>query len=136
MNEYLNVMRNNYANFSGRARRREFWMFSLINGLILIALELLMFASGGFSQGDSAPSPLFYIVLVLIIVYALAIMVPTLAVGVRRLHDADLSGWYMLLNLVPALSLIGIVLHCLDSKPGTNKWGANPKGLQAPAKAF
>ena len=136
MNEYLNVIRNNYADFSGRARRREYWMFTLINGIILILLEVFLLTSLAFGRNQGNTSPLFYLAALLLVVYLLAIVVPSLAVGVRRLHDVDMSGWFMLLNFVPGLSIVVLVLHILDSRPGTNKWGPNPKGVRAPSNAF
>ena len=136
MNEFLNVVRNNYANFSGRARRREFWMFTLIHSLIGGALYLLfILTSGIFSKDTPSMSPVGIIFLVLLSIYGLATLVPTIAVTVRRLHDAGFSGWLYLLSVV-GLSIVVLVLTILDSKPGSNKWGPNPKGVEAPVNAF
>ena len=97
MNWYLGVLQN-YADFSGRARRTEYWMFTLFNALISIAL------------------------------YALAVLVPSLAVLVRRLHDTGRSGWWMLIALIPFLGgLILFVFTVMDSEPGRNDYGPNPK---------
>ena len=137
MNEYLNVIRNNYANFSGRARRREFWMFTLINGIVILVLEVPALLLGfNFSDPTSKNvSPVTFLLLGLIVIYVLAVLVPTVAVTVRRLHDAGFSGWLYLLSFV-GLSLVVLVLNILDSKPGANKWGPNPKGVNAHASAF
>ena len=142
MNEYLNVIRNNYANFSGRARRREYWMFQLINIIVIVVLEGLLFASGILNNLDNnnldsnTVPPLAWVAVSLLSVYALAVFVPALAVTVRRLHDAGFSGWMVLLNLIPGVSLVVFVFTILDSKPGANKWGPNPKGVSAPTGAF
>lgn len=140
MNEHLNVIRNNYANFTGRARRREYWMFTLVNTVISLIFGILLGVSSALSPdvetGAFAISPFGYIGIGLLTVYSLAVLVPSLAVNIRRLHDAGFSGWLVLVSLVPGGSLLILVFHCLDSKPGSNKWGPNPKGVQAPANAF
>ncbi|GGJ84684.1 DUF805 domain-containing protein [Deinococcus aquiradiocola] len=138
MNEYLNVIRNNYANFSGRARRREFWMFTLVNFIITAVLYgLFAVTSGVLSSGSaSSMSPVGMLFVGLLSIYGLATLIPTIAVTVRRLHDAGFSGWWYLLTLI-GLSIVILVFTVLDSKPGSNKWGPNPKGLnEAPKPAF
>ena len=136
MNEYLNVIRNNYANFTGRARRREYWMFTLINTIIVTVLSIPVYgaAIGMAMQSDTGADPsagltgTTLIFTALMLIYALAVMVPSIAVTVRRLHDAGFSGWLYLLNFI-GLSIVVLVLCVLDSKPGSNKWGPNPKGV-------
>ncbi|MBE6293284.1 MAG: DUF805 domain-containing protein [Bacteroidales bacterium] len=94
---------SNYANFSGRARRSEYWyfvLFSLIIGLIPIVN----------------------------LIVGLISIIPSIAVCVRRLHDIGKSGWWLLLCLIPIVNLILLVWYCTDSQPGENQWGANPKG--------
>ena len=145
MNEYLNVIRNNYANFTGRARRREYWMFTLINSVILILLQIpvqgAVIAMAAQNEADTAPSAgltgVTLIFVILLVVYSLAVMVPSIAVTVRRLHDTGKSGWWYLLNLIPLGSLVILVFMLLDSEPGSNKWGPNPKGVNggAPSSA-
>lgn len=143
MNDYLNVIRNNYANFTGRARRREYWMFALINAIVTFLLAGLM-ATGGlnlFVPFDPSNPPTVSVVgwlfFAVYTIYNLAVFLPSLAVAVRRLHDTDKSGWMFLLILIPFIgSIILLVFFVTDSKPGANRWGQNPKGLQAPAKAF
>lgn len=141
MNEYLNVIRNNYANFTGRARRREYWMFTLINSVILILLQIpvqgALIAMAAQSDATANPSAgltgVTLIFLILLVVYSLAVMVPSIAVTVRRLHDTGKSGWWYLLNLIPLGSLVILVFMVLDSEPGSNKWGPNPKGVSSGA---
>lgn len=112
-----------YGDFSGRTRRREFWMFSLIHGLILLALALLGLWLAPAPK-DSPPVA----ILLLSVVYLLAAAVPTLAITARRLHDAGYSGWMQLLGLIPYVGgLIVLIFNVLDSAPGDNKWGPNPK---------
>jgi uncharacterized membrane protein YhaH (DUF805 family) len=139
MNEYLNVIRNNYANFTGRARRREYWMFTLINTIIVVALELVAVA-GGYNPSSAdvgSISPLAAVFLGLAGIYALAVLVPSLAVTVRRLHDAGYSGWVYLIGLIPFIGgIVLLVFTIMDSKPGANKWGPNPKGQGVVAPRF
>lgn len=103
-----------YATFSGRARRMEYWMFSLA-----VFIGSLLFAVVDVAFGTA----------VLGIVFALAILLPALAVTVRRLHDTGRSGWWLLIALVPfAGPIVLLVFACLDSEPGENQYGPNPKG--------
>ncbi|ULH14399.1 DUF805 domain-containing protein [Deinococcus sp. KNUC1210] len=137
MNDYLTVVQHNYANFSGRARRREFWMFTLVNSLILLAFAILMIVGIALSnrgEGNSF-SPLTVIALVLMIVYGLATAVPSVSVSVRRLHDAGYTGWLELLEFA-GLRIVVLIFHVMDSQPGSNKWGPNPKGVSEVKPAF
>ena len=119
MNWYLYVLKN-YATFSGRARRKEYWMFFLISALISIVLTLLDILLGTYSVEYEAG--LFSGL------YSLLILIPSIAVVVRRLHDTDRSGWWILISLIPIIGvLVLFVFMCLDSQPGTNRFGANPK---------
>ena len=119
MNWYLHVLKN-YATFSGRARRKEYWMFFLISALISIVLTLLDILLGTYSVEYEAG--LFSGL------YSLLILIPSIAVVVRRLHDTDRSGWWILISLIPLICVIVLfVFICLDSQPGTNRFGANPK---------
>lgn len=117
MKEYLDVLKK-YTTFSGRARRREYWMYTLINTLILVVgswLLLLIDAN---------------LTIILAGLYMLAVLVPGLAVTVRRLHDTGRSGWWFFINFVPFVGgIILIVFMCLDSSEGDNKYGPNPKGV-------
>ncbi|HEX2190646.1 MAG TPA: DUF805 domain-containing protein [Longimicrobiaceae bacterium] len=116
MEWYLEVFRK-YAVFSGRARRKEYWMFVLFNVLASISLAIadgVLGLGGGFGLLGA--------------VYALAVLVPGLAVSVRRLHDTGRSGWWLLVAIVPILGPIALlVLMALDGEPGPNQYGANPK---------
>ncbi len=118
MSSYLAVLRN-YTGFSGRASRTEFWMFTLVNFVIGVILYLLFFAA--------------HALVVLLIVYDLGVLLPSLAVGFRRLHDTNRSGRWLLLDLIAVIgAIVLLVFFCTDSNPGDNRYGQNPKGL-APA---
>ena len=123
-----------YAQFSGRSRRREYWLAYLMNTIIAIGLYLIMVIAmlvGVTSSGSPAVLTMVITALlgVLISVYAIVILVPSLAMTVRRLHDIGKSGWFLLLELIPYVGgLILFVFSVLDSQPGENQYGPNPKG--------
>jgi len=126
MQWYLKVL-TNYVGFSGRAQRTEFWMFVLINFLITVVLA---FIDGmlGLSNPEVGVG-------VLQGIYSLAVFLPSLAVAVRRLHDTGRTGWWLLVAFLPLVGLIVLlVFYCMDSQPGDNQYGPNPKGV-APAMA-
>ncbi len=132
---YLEVMKK-YAVFSGRARRKEYWMFQLINVIIVIIAMVL--AAGVFalkSIGSQGAVTAIRLTAGLIAVYFLAIFLPSLSVSVRRLHDINFSGWWVLLGFVPMGGLVLLVFHVLDSNPGSNQYGPNPKGVNLPLHA-
>ncbi|QHW32962.1 DUF805 domain-containing protein [Paenibacillus rhizovicinus] len=114
MEWYLKVLRE-YVNFSGRARRTEYWMYILISFVVSIILAIIDAILGA----DRLLSWL----------YSLAVLLPSLGVVVRRLHDIGRSGWWYLIILIPVIGAIVIlVFTLLDSEPGMNKYGPNPKG--------
>lgn len=108
MNWYLKVI-GKYADFSGRARRKEYWMFFLFNMIFAYGLQILALVA-------EVPALLF-----LAVIYAFAVLIPSLAVGVRRMHDVGKSGWYL---LIPIYSFI---LAVTDSDMSDNAYGPNPK---------
>ena len=101
-----------YATFSGRARRSEFWWFALFTVGVYFVAGIL----------DTAIGITFFSVIAL-----LGLIVPGLAVSVRRLHDTDRSGWWYLISFVPFGGLVMLVFCCLDSTPGENRFGPSPK---------
>ncbi|CRL59868.1 DUF805 domain-containing protein [Proteus mirabilis] len=126
MNWYLEVIKNNYANFSGRARRKEYWMFTLVNTIIITVLYAILMSSIDMNTGEM--SSLGSIVGIIIGIYSLAIIVPSLAVTIRRFHDQDKSGWMFLLAFIPAVGgLIVFVFMCLEGTKGDNRFGPDPK---------
>lgn len=123
-----------YAQFSGRSRRSEYWLAYLMNTIIAIGLYLIMVVAMFVSVISSGGHTIFTMVImalsgVLMTVYAIVILVPSLAMTVRRLHDIGKSGWFLLLELIPYVGgLILLVFSVLDSQPGENQYGPNPKG--------
>ncbi|MEU4109686.1 MULTISPECIES: DUF805 domain-containing protein [unclassified Streptomyces] len=112
MHWYVDVLKK-YAVFSGRARRQEYWMFTLFSLIISIVLTIL----------DSALDIGF-----LSTIYGLAVLLPSLAVTVRRLHDTSRSGWWILITLIPLVgAIILIVFLASEGKPEANEYGPNPK---------
>lgn len=123
MNWYLKVLKN-YAVFSGRARRKEYWMFVLFNVIFAIVAIILDNILGTAIEGVGYG--FFYII------YALAVLIPSLAVAVRRLHDVGKSGWWIFISLVPIIGAIWIlVLLFTNSETGDNQYGPNPKEEKA-----
>ena len=122
MNWYLKVLKQ-YADFSGRARRKEYWMFTLFNMIIIFVLMLII--AIGVATKSSALS---VIGMILYCIYNLALIVPILAVCVRRLHDVGKSGWFYFIGFIPFVGIIILLVwFCTDSQAGENEWGANPK---------
>ena len=108
MEWYLKSVRDNYGNFNGRATRQEYWMFFLFNIIFASVVGIAdVFLGLGFLE------PL----------YLLAVFIPGLAVGIRRLHDVNKSGWWLLISLIPIIGVIWvIILLCTDSNPGENNY--------------
>ena len=118
MEWYIKVLKQ-FSDFETRARRKEYWMFTLFSVIISSILTLIDNNLGtAVNTGTGLLSG----------IYSLIILVPTLAVGVRRLHDVGKSGWMLLVALIPLIGVIWIlILFCKDSHLEENKWGANPK---------
>ncbi len=114
MEWYLQAWRN-YNKFDGRSRRTEFWMFFLINIGVSFALGMVeaMFGSPGFLSW----------------LYSLVVLVPAVAVGIRRLHDIGKPGLWIIGIFIPLLNLVILFFMTQDSQPGSNEYGPNPKGL-------
>ncbi len=145
MNGYTQALKK-YAVFSGRSRRREYWVFVLVNIVISLLLGWLdstlntpAFPMGTFglpvgtTGPGSAPVSVDTLTLGLLgLVYSLAVFVPSLAVTVRRLHDIGRSGWWLLLGFVPLVgSIVLLVFTLLDGQPGDNAYGPNPKAVSS-----
>lgn len=113
MEWYLKALRQ-YADFEGRVRRKEYWMFTLFN---LIFAILAVVIDGLIGTGA-----------IIYLFYVLATLIPNLSVSVRRLHDVGKSGWMYLVALIPLVGFIWLlVLFTTDSQPGDNEYGPNPK---------
>ena len=116
MNWYLQVFKK-YFCFSGRARRKEYWMFYLINFFVTIGFAIFdVFLNTGGS---------------LCFIYVLISIIPTIGLSFRRLHDTDRSAWWLLLYLLPLIGLIVIfIFNCLPGTVGINRFGSDPKMLK------
>ena len=117
MNWYIEVLRK-YATFEGRARRTEYWMFVLFNMLITMALVFFEGMVGVATESDTS---------VLGSIYSLGVLLPSLAVGVRRLHDTDKSGWFMLLAFIPLVNFVLLFFFIQEGDRGFNQYGPDPK---------
>lgn len=115
MEWFLKVVKEHYADFNGRARRQEYWMFVLFFVGAVIALEIVAIILGFIS------SILSMIIFAILGLAVLALMIPSLAVGVRRMHDVGKSGWFI---LIPIYSLI---LAITEGEKGDNQYGPDPK---------
>lgn len=132
---FKTVVLKRYADFEGRASRSEYWWFTLSEVLWLLLVWVLVGFVLACVMHDSPVGPgiatALVILLLLLLLAGLALVVPTIAVTVRRLHDAGYSGWFYLLNFVPYVGgLILFVFTVLPSAP-PNQWGAGPKGPEA-----
>lgn len=120
-----------YAEFEGRSRRSEYWLFALFQILLYIAMAVV--GGGAASLLSSAGSEdlagvVAAVLMVAFVIVMLGLFIPSLAVTVRRLHDAGFSGWWVLLSLIPLGGLVVFIFTVLDGTPGPNQYGADPKG--------
>ena len=122
MNWYLEVLKK-YAVFAGRSRRKEYWMFTLFNVIIYLVLIFIDITAGLANKGGCGP---------LSTIYSLAVLIPGIAVSVRRLHDINRSGWWFFIALIPLIgAIILLVFMVRDSQQGENQYGTNPKAATA-----
>lgn len=128
--EWMLMPLRRYADFSGRSRRKEYWMFFLFIMLATIVVFALAALLGGGMDAMAEGGGMFAGTgLILFGLLWLAIIVPSIAVQVRRFHDQDKSGWFVLLNFIPYIGgLIVLVFMCLEGTRGPNKFGPDPKG--------
>ena len=121
MNWYLKVFKQ-YLDFSGRARRKEYWMFVLFHFIALFLL-MLIDTTIGTTVGEEGVG-FFYLV------YLVLAIIPSIAVSVRRLHDLGKSGVWFLINFIPFIGAIWfLILTCMEGENKSNQWGENPKGI-------
>jgi uncharacterized membrane protein YhaH (DUF805 family) len=121
MQWYTDVIKK-YVEFSGRARRQEFWMFNLINAVIWLVL-LGIDNAIGTDQGQYHTSG------ILSGIYSLAVLLPSIAVAIRRMHDTNRTGWWVLINLICCIGwIIFIVFAAKEGDAGANQYGPDPKG--------
>lgn len=121
MNWYLEVLKK-YVILEGRAQRQEYWYFILCNLVITVVLMGIDMLIGQFNELTGLG--------LLSGIYTMLVMLPGLSVTVRRLHDTGRSGWWALLGIIPLLGgLVLLVFMALDSEPGPNRFGPNPRGV-------
>jgi len=118
MNWYLQALKK-YAVFSGRARRKEYWFFFLFNLIASIVLTVIDVTVGTYSATGVG---------LLSTIYGLAVLIPSIACGVRRMHDIDRTGWWLLIAFVPFIGvIIVLVIALLPGTAGDNRFGPDPK---------
>ena len=132
--EWMLMPYKRYADFSGRSRRKEYWMFMVFFLIVYAICFALIAAGGGFGTYDPAtgtaggPGGLGMVGIGLLLIFVLGSFIPALAVQVRRFHDQDKSGWFVLLSLIPYVGgLVVLVFMCLEGTRGPNRFGADPK---------
>ncbi|MBK6512489.1 MAG: DUF805 domain-containing protein [Haliea sp.] len=119
MDWYLAVLKK-YAQFSGRARRKEYWYFTLFNVIFSVVLSFVDGLTGTWNPESGVG--------LLSGIYSLAVLIPAIAVGVRRLHDTGRSAWWLLILLIPLIGvIIFLVFMVLESQEGENQYGPSPK---------
>ena len=124
MSYYLTVLKK-YAVFEGRAHRAEYWWFVLFNVIISVALNTIFGARGRVPEEPLAQATPLAIIPA---IYGLGLLLPSLAVAVRRLHDTGRAGWWIFIGLIPLVGwIVLIVFYVQDSDAGDNAYGANPK---------
>lgn len=122
MEWFLKVVKEHYADFNGRARRKEYWMFTLFAYIFLIAIVIVAAILGAIAGFLGVIGMIAYIL------FALAIIVPSLAVSVRRLHDIGKSGWFIFVSLIPLVGSIWLlIMLCTEGTRGDNEYGPDPK---------
>lgn len=135
MLEWMLMPYRRYADFSGRSRRKEYWMFTLLSVIVMTVVLALMFGGmGGLDEnGEPQMGPLGMVGAGLLGIWVLGSIVPSIAVQVRRFHDQDKSGWFVLLGFIPYIGgLIVLVFMCLEGTRGPNRFGEDPKGAGTP----
>ena len=131
MNWYVHVLKN-FGNFSGRARRKEYWMFALINFIISIILGVIDgLINTKFQIGPGQSMGIIQLI------YSLVVLIPGLAVSVRRLHDINKSGWMLLIAFIPLVGAIWLlVLFATNGTTGENNYGPDPKAEEGSSNAI
>lgn len=120
-NIFLSVVKNNFANFDGRARRREFWMFQLAVLIVFVAIAIVAGILSAVADFLGVIGMIIYVVAVL------GLIVPSIALSIRRLHDTNKSGWFLLISLIPFGGLYLLYLYIIEGDKGANQYGEDPK---------
>lgn len=130
---FQHTLRNSYADFSGRARRMEYWSFQLVNAVLGFVFAIPFLVLVGVTEEDSALNSVGLVLVgIVFLVWLVALFIPGLAVTVRRLHDTGKSGWWILIGVIPIINWIGgivlFIFQLLDGTPRSNQYGPDPKG--------
>ena len=123
MHWFIDPIRDQYADFNGRATRQQYWMFVLVYFLLYVGASIVIAVTG------------LKILMPLLILASLGIAVPAVALAARRLHDIGMSGWWQLIQLIPFGAFVLIFFFIKDSEAGTNAYGPDPKGNESAANA-
>jgi uncharacterized membrane protein YhaH (DUF805 family) len=143
--EAIQLFFKRYTDFQGRSRRSEFWWVQLLNFVIFFVGVVLAMVVGGFDpSGVTAPNPIGIGILAILGIYVLAILIPSIALFIRRLHDINQTGWIYLaivvVGFIPVIGLLGsiaqIVVGVIPGTVGENKYGPDPKNPTAAADVF
>jgi uncharacterized membrane protein YhaH (DUF805 family) len=113
MNEFKLALRN-YANFDGRSTRKEYWMYILFYALILFGLLIIDNLMNNSIIG------------IIVGLFQIVFIIPSLSIAVRRLHDVNKNGWFLLLSFIPLANLYILYLLVQSSSSSSNQWGATP----------
>lgn len=127
---FLKVVKDNYANFDGRARRKEYWQFVLAYFVAYLALYVVAFILTKISGALGG------LVFGIIGLASLGLLIPNIAVGVRRLHDTNKSGWFLLLAFIPLANLYLLYLMIIEGDKGPNQYGEDPKAAENGGNPF
>ena len=135
--EWMLLPYRRYFDFSGRSQRKEYWMFALLYLIVIIVCVTLMLTAmplGALEQAAElgvepvGPGPLFWLGAGIGSLFVLVSIIPAIAVAVRRFHDQDKSGWFILLQFIPYVGgIIVLVFMCLEGTRGPNRFGPDPK---------
>ena len=118
---FVDVIKNHYADFEGRARRKEYWMFQLFSILIILAIAIVAAVLGSIVDILGTLGFIVYFA------FALGILIPSLAVAIRRLHDTGRSGWWYLVSLIPFGAFVLLYFMVIEGDAGPNEYGPDPK---------
>jgi uncharacterized membrane protein YhaH (DUF805 family) len=112
-----------YFDFQGRSRRSEYWFTYLFLMIVVLVAYAAMFAFAGSAGGEA----LFGLIAGVLGLFYLAILIPSIAIAVRRLHDTDRSGWWLLIGIIPFGGIVLLIFFCMAGTVGPNKYGPDPK---------
>lgn len=135
--EWMIMPLKRYADFSGRSRRQEYWMFFLLQMIIYVVLITALVAIAVTNGDQQEPPVAFWILVGVAVLVVLGLFIPNLAVQVRRMHDQNQSGWMILLGFIPYVGgIVMLVFMCIDGTRGPNKYGEDPKEADHLGRVF